>query len=1324
MGRTIKNQKKKTIGLIVFIVSLVLLSGSISLFQWNNTKAATSENADIRFIFTTDLHGRLTTTNYETGESFNTGSLSKAYTLIKNARAEKKSTNSFTFDIGDVLYDYTTETIYETDKEAIQPIYQAMKAIGYDAITLGNHEFDYGYDYIMEQMRESGLRDICVVSNLTNTRTNRPAFDENMIISRKVTTNSGNTATINVGVIGETIPVLSTKRENYTGLLKTEDIVANVQKEAAELKEEGADIIVVLAHSGFGTENPTELSKDVSYALTKIDDVDVVLCGHEHHMFPSKSVDSASYYKLSGVDKESGLVNDKNLVMANDKGQSIGVVDLKVEISSTGKAIIARSSEVRQVTSSTAVDNTINAMFSKWAPVFNAAIQNIVGDLSDGQTLNNYLGIVQDTNTIQLLNNAKINYALKYIDTKGTKYLDYPIIAASIHSMDGQLSSGDYANITGQITEANLSCIAPYNKYLFLYEITGKQLKEWLEWTASAYQNTSASVTWTDETMNSIMKSSGVPSLVSEKWLDEWSSFYIFDGINYTINPTVDPRYDYSGTLINNTNRISSVTYNGKPVTDDMKFILSTESLTNAKIQVLNDIKNQAVYKGINKTITILADYVKQLNNLGKITPVADNNWRISLPSNCDFIIKASDKADSYMGQYQWKYSLLNNVSGYNYYKVHFNGNIFDNDGPNLVLASSNEKETNKNIKVGVSASDESGLKMLKYAYGDYDKDNDWNSATDLFYYFTATANGTYTVYAEDNKGNYTIKKIKINNMNSDILEAPTVNSYSNRTTKITGTAEPNATIYFKTTNKEYESTVDSSGAFSYSLPSQSAGSVVSVYVKDSTGRLSETTTVTVKRTGPNQPSVSEIKNNLTQITGKTNDLSSEVSTVFAVADKKVYVSKSGGAQAYQKCDKYVSSYDIVETDVIISKNGTFTIDTDGIIANSLVTIYSYDHAGRLSKANLSRVTDAGPNPPVINTVCNAQNKVYGKVYDKAGTLYNITLYVGNQAYQTITDVSGKFSVLVGKMAAGESLRVYATDQVDGVTRKSATISRTVKDVTNYVITDDAEAGINLDEITDKSAEISGSCNTENAIILINIGDQFYEVTCDEYWNFSLPLDAALPTGTQVNAVIINEYSDKIVAASTSVILGLPDQPQLINAAVYNTTKKIQVLSYEKLKIKVKVGDAEYSTDKCIYDSALEGYIYDIAIKSVNSDTEMSIYATNTAGDSDKLKLIVAQKAPDSPDVKPVYANTTVIKGTVNLILEGNEEGLFIPTVADTGTEVFAKIKNVIYSAVIQDDGTFEIKIPKQKVKTSVFIWGSNTQGKGPVEIIKVLKAK
>lgn len=228
-----------------------------------------------------------------------------------------------------------------------------------------------------------------------------------MLITRKVKTKSGKEVEVKIGITGQAIPHFTGKTHSYAGILIGEDMVENAKKQAAKLKEMGADIIIALAHTGIGPQNPEPKFKNVAYALTKIPEIDVVVCGHEHNLFPTKDMTSP-YYKLPNVDRNTYLMNGKNVIMAGDRGKAIGVVDLVLEVKGDNINIIDRKSELRMVTANnTDEDKKIAAMFGEWEDLLKEYSSDILGELEEGTLIQNYFGLLADSAAIQLLNDLR-----------------------------------------------------------------------------------------------------------------------------------------------------------------------------------------------------------------------------------------------------------------------------------------------------------------------------------------------------------------------------------------------------------------------------------------------------------------------------------------------------------------------------------------------------------------------------------------------------------------------------------------------------------------------------------------------------------------------------------------------------------------------------------------------------------------------------------------------------------------------------------------------------------------------------------------------------
>lgn len=986
------------------------------------TGGDTEDAATLRLLFTSDVHGQLTTEDYETGSgNYTSGGYSRTVTLLKEAKAEVDPDNSMLFDLGDNLYDYTTDFIYNYDTSAKQPIFAALAKVGYDALVLGNHEFDYTLTYLKDQLTAAGLSDQVILSNVKDAVTKEPVWAENKILTKTLKTSSGQQVSVKVGLIGETVPALSKKRTNYTGILETEDIVANVEKEVSILKEQGADLIVVLAHSGIGTENPELLDACTGYALTKIDGVDAVLCGHSHRFFPDTK--TTIYDALPGVDLKTGLVNGKPLLQVENRGAGIGVADLKLAARDGKIEILDRKTEIRKVSEDTPVDQEINACFGDWAPRFMSDCSEILCDIDENTELQNYFGTMEDTDAMQLLNNIKTAYGLYYSRVKAVKYKSYPIVAASSYIKYGSEDDNDFVDISGQFKRSNIYNLIRYKTGLYLYQMTGAQIREWLEWTASCYEEPGINVLIDPEQTGDTEKKETIEEVLSysyekplqyalkEDYLDNWSDFYVFDGIEYTIDTSVSPRYDTKGNQIRDTHRITSMTRNGVKVEDNFTYIVVTHRLpSNTLFASMNPTKITSI--STEKYRTFIENYLKKISQAGNLEPIADHNWSLSFSGEYNYLLRSSKKAEKLMETRPWISEVLGTEGNRQYYLADFAKRTEeDTEGPNINVTALVENTTNLDVPVSVLATDVSGVASIKYAYGKHAKDSEVWAGEEAGEVangesFACTANGTYSVLAADTKGNKRVTYIRVLNINRGVLAAPSVDTYSNRKTYITGTAEANATIYFTVeSGMRYSTKVGSNGKFKYKLPSQRAGRSVYVYVVDQNGRTSARTVVVVKRTGPNKPDLDSVTTDSKVITGGLNDTYSY--PVLLIGGKKIYVPNENVEALYKKSKFYNKNYTVSTLPMDIRSDGTFSITLPAYLeGGTSVKLKSVDVAYRCSLAVSVTCQWKTPHQPVsMSTVTNLSKsmKIYtdqkcsravvvirNKSYSKSASSYNL----------------------------------------------------------------------------------------------------------------------------------------------------------------------------------------------------------------------------------------------------------------------------------------------------------------------------------------------
>ena len=1313
----IKSQNKRLISILAIITLLLLSVFYIGGGKDKGREAVAAEQAkketiDLRIIGTTDLHGQLNSKDYELGVDYNNGGLARVFNKISQIKEEMPSQNVITVDAGDTLYDYATEYIFAEDQEAIQPIFQGMAKVGYDAITLGNHDFDYGYEYILRQLNGSGLRSITVVSNVMDSKTGEHPFQENMIISRKMKTSLGNEVQVNIGIIGLAIPNLTGKTHSYAGILRTENMVESATKQVDKLKELGADIIVAIAHTGMGPEDPEPNFKNQGYVLTKIPGIDVVVGGHEHKIYPTDDMTSP-YYNLPGVSKRDYLVNGKNLMMAGDRGQAVGIADLTLQVQDGELSIIDRKTEIRKIDGNGTEENQeIASLYGDWEEELLKYTEEIIGQLDDGVVIQNYFGLLGDNTAIQLLNDSKIYYGLTYAHLEGREYRKLPIVAASSYEAYGGKSIYDYVNIHDEISESDLAAMQSYNNYLHIYKITGAQLKEWLEWSASAYEPVYLYKEWTNKTMKNVINEHNIKSLIAEEWLDDWRNFFIFDGIDYVINPSIAPRYDFSGNRITSNERVTSITYNGEEITEDMELLLVTNKITNP-MAANQGIEKQSVKRGFVRGQSILRDYIYQVSKAGIILPHVDYNWNVTLPIGTDFIVKGPYYADDLMKMTPWYKELLAKKDGYGYYRATYSGINLDKRGPHIVLAPLVTGPTASSYEVAVSVTDVSGVKQVAVAKGDYNESNIANASRRSIKNgtFTVTENATYTVYAEDMQGNGAVKKIVIDNFRDDLIAKPKVENYTNRKSNISGRAEPNTSIVFEAYTGTYEGIVDPDGKFKYPLPSQPSGSTVTVYVKDEERDLeSDRTKVRVNRTGPNQPEVNDITNKVILINGILND---DDATPIVIVDRKVYLSKDGARDLYEMSSIYEPSYRVIETEVDLLEDGHFVMLIPPQEAGKKVTIYNLDHIGRNSRIYTSTILEVAPNAPNVYEISNIEKSLDGFVPSSSNKIYEVILEIGDNVYTTNTDKKGNFTFeFTDQLYAGQKIKVTTRD-TNGSISYSYPVEVLVNDIGQYV--NGNSTVLYLDKFNEGDDSILGTyiysgLGSLYLAITSGQGEDFtnslHKITADDNDIFKLALDQELALGDKIYAMV--RFTDRIYLANvTSVLPALPASPSLVRD-ITNTDKLVEVIADKDSIVTLTIGKKQYQTETYIYDEENDQYIYTFNTDRDTSGTEVTITASNEGGTSKPYTSKTVKVSPDRPKVDTVKVGDKSIKGKVEML--------------DDETQIFTKIGKKTYQGTVDEDGKYTIEVPKVKDGTVIRVWGHNKEGRGPLTKITVGK--
>ncbi|EJR70329.1 bifunctional 2',3'-cyclic-nucleotide 2'-phosphodiesterase/3'-nucleotidase [Bacillus cereus] len=583
------------------------------------TTAHADENAgestvNLRILETSDIHVNLMNYDYYQTKTDNKVGLVQTATLVNKAREEAK--NSVLFDDGDALQgtplgDYVANKIKDpknpVDPSYTHPLYRVMNLMKYDVISLGNHEFNYGLDYLNKVIEKTDFP--VINSNVyKDDHDDKEENDENYfkpyhILKKEVVDEAGQKQIVKIGVMGFVPPqIMNWDKANLEGKVKAKDIVATAKIMVKKMQDEGADIIVALAHSGVDKSEYKEANKmeNASYHLaTQVPGVDAVLMGHSHT-------------------EVQDVFNGVPVVMPGVFGSNLGIIDMQLK-KVNGKW------EVQKDQSKPQLRPIAN---SKGTPLVESD-QKLVNEIKDehektieyvnthvGETkapINSYFSLVQDDPSVQIVTNAQKWYVEQELKKpEYEKIKDIPVLSAGApFKAGGRNGATYYTDIpAGTLAIKNVADLYVYPNTLYAVKVNGAQVKEWLEMSAGQFNQIDPKKTEEQPLVNI-----GYPTY----------NFDILDGLKYEIDVTQPAKYDKDGKVVNaNANRIVNMTYEGKPVADKQEFIVATNNYRGSSQTFPGVSKGEVVYQSQDETRQIIVKYMQKIKD---IDPAADQNW-------------------------------------------------------------------------------------------------------------------------------------------------------------------------------------------------------------------------------------------------------------------------------------------------------------------------------------------------------------------------------------------------------------------------------------------------------------------------------------------------------------------------------------------------------------------------------------------------------------------------------------------------------------------------------------------------------------------------
>ena len=610
------------------ILPLCVMAGAAALTGCNSDNGDTADTAtvDLRLMETTDIHANVMDYNYYSNVPDPKIGLVRTASLIRQAKAELGEPDNYVLvDNGDLIQGSPMGDWRQAAGLApgeVHPVYKAMNLLDYTVANYGNHEFNYGLDYLAESVNDANFpyisANIFKDDGDDNPDNDEPYFSPYKLVDKSVQDREGNVHELTIGFIGFVPPqIMQWDKSNLQGHVITKDIRAMAERYVPQMKAEGADVVVAIAHSGISTKpyDPAARTENSSWYLADVPGIDAIMMGHSHLVFPSDT-----FADTPDVDVDKGTIKGVPAVMPGYWGDHLGVIDLTLDYSAADDAWTITDSQVAarpvMVDGQPVVeaDSMITAAVASDHQATLDYMSTPIGSSTDNMF--SFLALVKDDPSIQIVSDAQKAYVEDLIQGD-VNLQDLPVLSAAAPfkacDRNGDCSNeGSFTTVpAGELTLRNAADLYLYPNTLVAVKVTGDELRGWLECSASQFYQIDPNSSARQELVNY----TGFPTY----------NFDVIDGVTYEIDVTQPPRDDRDCNVVNDgAHRIQNLQYQGAAVTSGQEFIVATNNYRANGGVFPGTGSDHIVINSPDANRTILANYIR---NNSPVTPTADGNW-------------------------------------------------------------------------------------------------------------------------------------------------------------------------------------------------------------------------------------------------------------------------------------------------------------------------------------------------------------------------------------------------------------------------------------------------------------------------------------------------------------------------------------------------------------------------------------------------------------------------------------------------------------------------------------------------------------------------
>ena len=517
-----------------------------------------SDSVQLVILATTDVHGRIRGWDYFQARPDTQNSLARAATLIDSVRGANPGLTVLV-DAGDLLQG--NPLTYLASRPAARPphpVMAAMSVMRYDAAAVGNHEFNYGVPRFIAATTQANFP--FLAANVYRSDGSR-AFPALELVPR---------GPLSVGIVGATTPGSAVwDRDKLNGVLEFRDIIPSVRTAVDSARAAGADVVIVVMHSGldepasYDTVTTGLPGENVAARVaTEVPGIDLIVYGHSHREMADTTI------------------NGVRLIQPKNWARSVGIAELTLTREPDGWRV-AHSSGRLVPTAGFPEDSSVLSVTQRAHERTLAFVAESIGTTS----------VAWRSDSARVLDVPLIDLILEV----ERKVSGAQLASTAAFSLDAGLDSG-------AITVAEVARLYPYENTLKAIRITGRQLRDYLEFSARYFGQTGTDAPAVDPR---------VPGF----------NFDIVAGAEYTI--------DVSRPI---GSRITSLTIAGVPVEDTATFTMALNNYRQSGGGGYAMIQNApVVYEGTAEIRELL---IEEVRRVGELRPdeYFSPNWTLVPP--------------------------------------------------------------------------------------------------------------------------------------------------------------------------------------------------------------------------------------------------------------------------------------------------------------------------------------------------------------------------------------------------------------------------------------------------------------------------------------------------------------------------------------------------------------------------------------------------------------------------------------------------------------------------------------------------------------------